>query len=97
MKKFKEHSSTAVFTTKFVFDNKDITTVYHEEEDGAWQFFSDDPFDNYEDVARIVSLGEIIALDSSLLELAEMPEGYYAHRHSRQDNWTIARMEEPTE
>jgi hypothetical protein len=47
IKKFQESDSIAVFTTKFVLnDGKDITIVYHDKEDGAWQFFSKDHFDH---------------------------------------------------
>jgi hypothetical protein len=60
-KRFEEADNTAVFTTKFVItDKKDITFVTHEKEDGAWQFFSNDHFDNFEDVAKVVGLGEIL-------------------------------------
>ena len=89
-KKFKESDNTAVFTTKFVIiDKKDITTVTHEKEDGAWQFFSSDHFDHFEDVAKVVGLGEIIKIDSSILELADMPEGYIGHRKYKGDKWII--------
>jgi hypothetical protein len=89
-KKFKEPDNTAVFTTKFVaVDKKDITVVYHEIDDGAWQFFSDDHFDDFEQVAMIVGLGELIKMDKSLLELANMPRGYYAHRGGRNTPWTV--------
>ena len=91
--KFKQAENTAVFTTKFVImDKKDITYVSHDKEDGAWQFFSDDHFDNFEDVAKIVGLGEIIRIDSSLLELADMPDGFSAHRKFKGDKWTIQEM-----
>ena len=87
---FKEAGNTAVFTTKFVlFENKEITTVYHDEDDGAWQFFSADHFDNYEEVAKIACLDEIIAMDESISKLSEMPKGYFAYRRSRLDKWTI--------
>jgi hypothetical protein len=95
-KKFKESYNTAVFTTKFVTtDKKDITKVTHEKEDGAWQFFSNDHFDNFEDVAKIVGLGEIIKMDSSILELADMKDGYVAHRNSKSDKWIIEESKQP--
>lgn len=91
-KKFQEADNTAVFTTKYVIkENKRITYVTHEEEDGAWQFFSNDEFENYEDVAMIVGLGEIIGLDPSLLELADMPVGHYAIRETMNEKWSIRR------
>lgn len=89
-KKFKEADNTAVFTTKFVIiEKKDITFVTHEVKDGAWQFFSDDHFDNFEQVAKIVGLGEIIKIDKTVLELADLPESFSAHRKFKGDKWTI--------
>jgi hypothetical protein len=91
---FKESLDTAVFTTKFVLEeNRDITYVTHEEEDGAWQFFSNDEFEDFEKVAKVVGLGEIIEMDDSVLELIDMPEGYYAYRDSRNSNWGIRKQE----
>jgi hypothetical protein len=85
---------TAVFTTKFVMeDKKTITYVSHEIEDGAWQFFSDDKFDDFESVAKVVGLREIIKLDPSIIELIDMQEGFIATRHDKQNNWDVKRMD----
>ena len=93
-KKFKEGLNTAVFTTKFVVrDKKAITYVSHYLEDGAWQFSSDDDFENYEDNAMILSLDEIIQLDKSILEIADLPLGFIATRNRKTDNWTITKNE----
>ena len=90
MPSFPDPGNTAVFTTKFVlFEKKDITRVYHDEEDGAWQFFSDDPFENYEDVAKSVALDEIVSLDKTVLEIADLPMGSCAVRESRFTSWRI--------
>ena len=89
-KKFKEADNTAVFTTQFVIvDNKEITEVHHEEDDGAWQFFSDDQFDDFSKVAKVVVLGQITKIDSTLFEISDMPTGYVAHRKYKGDKWTI--------
>jgi len=94
MKKFKEGLNTAVFTTKFVVhDKKEITHVYHYLEDGAWQFSSEDNFENYEEIALILSLDEIIQLDSSILGVADLPLGFVATRKSKADDWTITKNE----
>ncbi len=88
MKQFEDNLSTAVFTTTFVVkDKKDITYVTHESEDGAWQFFSNDEFDNYESVAMIVGLCEIIEIDKTVLDIADLPLGYAATRQSVSDKW----------
>ena len=89
-KKFKEPDNTAVFTTKFVLnEGKEITLVYHDEDDGAWQFFSNDEFDDFKTVAKIVLLREIIEMDNSLLDLADLQEGYFAQRRSKGEKWII--------
>ncbi len=93
-KVFPDSLNTAVFTTKFIVqDKKEITYVSHDFEDGAWQFFSDDNFDNYEEIAMILSLDEIIQIDNSVLEIADLPFGSVATRKSKTDNWTITRNE----
>lgn len=89
-KRFKEADNTAVFTTKFVItDNKEITEVHHDEDDGAWQFFSADEFDDFSKVAKVVGLGQITKIDNTLFEIADMPTGYVAHRKFKGDKWVI--------
>lgn len=93
-KVFPDSLNTAVFTTKFVVhDRKEITYISHDFEDGAWEFYSDDNFDNYEDIVLILSLDEIIQLDISLLEVADLPLGFVATRKSKADDWTIIKNE----
>jgi hypothetical protein len=93
--KFEESNITAVFTTKFVInENKDITLVIHDKEDNTWQFYSNDHFDSYEDVAMIVGLGEIINLDDTILELVNLPEGYVARRLFKGDRWIVEKKTE---
>jgi hypothetical protein len=85
---------TAVFTTIFVLeDKKTITYVTHELEDEAWQFLSDDKFDDFEKVAKVVGLQEIIDIDPTLKNIIDMDEGYYATRKSKKDNWIINKIE----
>jgi hypothetical protein len=90
-KKFSESGQTAVFTTKFVIeDGSDITTVYHDADDGAWQFLSSDEYENFEEVARVVSLDAIIEIDSSLLEISDLPPGFMAFRPDKSADWEIS-------
>lgn len=93
-KEFSNSIDTAVFTTKFVLeDKKTITYVIHEIEDGAWQFFSDDKFENFESVAKIVGLREIVNIDPTLTELMNMEMGYVATRKNKNDKWAIQKVE----
>ena len=88
MKKFEDSLNTAVFTTKSVVeDKKEITYVVHNLEDGAWQFHSSDLVKIKD--AMIVSLSEIIEIDNTLLEIADLPLGYAATRESIKNKWTI--------
>ncbi|KUJ60433.1 hypothetical protein AR687_17760 [Flavobacteriaceae bacterium CRH] len=92
-KKFKESEKTVVFTTKFVvLENKEITSVYHYKEDNCWQFYSNDKFENYTEVAMLVGLGQIIKRDKTILEIADLPEGYFAFRKSKGEKWTIEKI-----
>jgi hypothetical protein len=50
-----------------------ILYVTHDEEDGMWQFL--DGGDASEEDARILSLKEIVAIDPSLAQLADLPLG----------------------
>lgn len=93
MKQFKETLNTAVFTTQFVIkDKKPITYVNHEMEDGAWQFFSADNFENFEDVVLVVGLGELISIDESILDIADLPLGFSASRQSINDDWIVSKI-----
>lgn len=92
-KEFEDTLNTTFFTTKFVVkDKKEITYVTHDADEGAWQFFSSDDFDNYEDVAMILSLDEIINIDRTVLEIADLSLGYLATRQTTKDSWTINKM-----
>ncbi|WP_266203292.1 hypothetical protein [Pontibacter kalidii] len=93
-KRFIEPLNTAVFTPSFVLEEKKpITHVSHDADDGAWQFFSNDELEDFERVARVVGLGEIIKLDASILALADLPVGYYALRKHATDKWIIQKQE----
>ena len=73
-------------------DGKDITTVYHYEEDGAWQFSSNDEVKDLEEVARIVSLDQIVKLGGTVLEIANLPAGFWAFRNNKINTWEIKKI-----
>ena len=87
-KKFTDGLNTAVFTTKFILDKQTaILNVYHYDEDGAWEFSGKE--DCEESDFKIVSLDEIIKIDDSVLEVSDLPFGYYAYRENHEDDWKI--------
>ncbi|BES62221.1 hypothetical protein [Dysgonomonas capnocytophagoides] len=83
-----EDLNVAVFTTKYVLEQQSpIIYVFHYEDDGAWQFSGDEDCD--ENDYRIVSFEEIISLDASILEVVNIPLGYYAKRKDKESHWDI--------
>lgn len=79
-----------MFTTTFVVnDKKTITYVTRELEDGIWLFFSDDQFDDFEAVVKILGFNEIIQMDQTLQELRDMKSGYFATRKGKREAWVI--------
>lgn len=93
-KGFNDPLNTIVVTTKFITEDKlDITYAAYNKEEHCWQFFSNDEIENFEVSMRIIKLSEIIIIDSSILELEEIPEGYCAKRESRAMPWVIHKQE----
>jgi hypothetical protein len=90
--KFSDGLDTAVFTTKYILEkHSPVLYVYHYRNDGAWQFSS---IENcIEEDYRIISLEEMIKIDNSILELVNMPLGYYAKRENNKSKWEIKYIE----
>lgn len=92
--KFSENLSTAVITTKFILEDKNpILYVFHYEEDGMWQFSGSDNEINDNDY-KVISLQEIINIDSSILEIANLSLNHMAFRESKKDSWQIKPIED---
>lgn len=87
-KKFAEKLSTAVLTTRYVIEyNSPILYVYHYD-DGTWQFNGKEENLTDEDY-RVISLDEILSIDATLNELAELPLGFEGIRETKDDKWKI--------
>ncbi len=88
MKHFKEPLNTAVFTTRFIISGESVIVFIAHDDDGSWQFQGTENKVSESDM-RLVSLGEIIEIDNSILQLADMPEGFEAMRNDKNSNWII--------
>lgn len=88
MKSFKESLDTAVFTTRFVLERQSPILIAYHYDDGSWQFSGKGNNLSDEDY-KVVSLGEIIELDKSLLDLCDMPINSEATRLSITSPWRI--------
>jgi hypothetical protein len=84
---FNEDKNVMVITTKKILENKDkIYTVYHDSDDGMWQFIGNSDSDNSE--VCLVSLEEICKLDDTVNDLYDMPCGFMAYKENGQ--WKIS-------
>ena len=88
MKYFQESLDTAVFTTRFVLERQSPILIAYHYDDGSWQFSGREDNLTDEDF-KVVSLGEIIELDKSLLDLCDMPINSEATRLSITSPWRI--------
>jgi len=83
---FKEDPHLGVITTAPVLAGASIVMVSHDADDGGWQFLcgtTNDPEDG-----RIVHLEEIVAMDPTVAEVADLPLGWVAFRSTVGGQWT---------
>jgi hypothetical protein len=88
MKKFHESLNTAVFTTRYVIEEKSPILFVIHDNDGSWQFHGSENNLNDDDI-RIAALSEIIKFDPSILEIADLPEGCEAMRSDKNASWKV--------
>lgn len=85
---FEDAPNTATLICCHILDqNASILYVFHDEDDGMWQFLCGSRHNT--DEARVVSLKEVFDLDNSVGVLKDMPCGYYAERKTQNDNWLV--------
>ena len=65
-----------------------ITTVYHDLDDDGWQFIPN--IETSMDDAMVVSLEEVVQIDSSVLEVAHIKPGFHAWRSDATSKWRIS-------
>jgi hypothetical protein len=86
---FDESPNVATLTTRGVIDGTDwIATASHDEDDGAWQFIGSCGA-RMED-AMLVALQHLLRRDSTIAELADLPEGWRAWRDGPDSPWQRA-------
>jgi hypothetical protein len=84
--KFKEPPHTGVFTTKRVMSGDDhVTRVFHDVEDGAWQFHG--PGESKSEDLAYVCFHHIVDKDATIEGLADLPVGWCAWRENVTAPW----------
>ncbi len=92
---FSDPADTEVITLARILEGSaPLLLVTHDEDDGGWQFLDGEHV--FEDDAVVACLGEMVQFDPSLLELADLPVGWYAWRTRPDQPWTWAAGEPPS-
>ena len=88
MKKFQDDLNTAVITTKYVLNGgSDILFVNHYD-DGFWEFLGIEE-DLLDEDFKIISLDEILVMDSSVTEISDLAYERKAFREDKNSPWKI--------
>jgi hypothetical protein len=83
---FADPRNVATFTVRQIMDAEHpILLVCHDEDDGGWQFLTGREL-RMED-ALLVSLAEVVKLDPSVTDLADLPVGWKARREHAGAAW----------
>jgi hypothetical protein len=85
---FLEPPTTFVVTQRLVIDKKKPVLFVLHDKDGDWQFLADDysPMDQ----AIELPLYEMVAIDSSIVQVAHLARGWKAWRTGQQSPWSFA-------
>ncbi|MBN1765675.1 MAG: hypothetical protein JW860_10490 [Sedimentisphaerales bacterium] len=88
---FSDPQNIAVITCKEIVSGvKWIYYVTHDADDGAWQFHPKYPSLISQNEAIIVGLKEIVSIDPTIKDLADLPLGWHAWRASKDAQWERA-------
>jgi hypothetical protein len=91
---FDQPRNCATLTMRQVLDGSEpILLVSYDEDDHAWQFIG--TTDASVADAKIVGLEEIVQLDPTVLDVADLPPGWQAVRDEVGGEWT--RRQRPTD
>jgi hypothetical protein len=88
---FSDPRDLAVFTVDpLLTGEQPVLEVHHQVFDGSWQFLTGDEVGA--DDWRLVRLAEVVGKDPTLLQIADLPLGWYAERTSEQAPWQRQRI-----
>ena len=75
----------AISTRQVMREGAPILYVAHHLDDHSWTFLDAGVFDTED--ALVVGMGEVVAIDSSLFEIADLPPGWVAVRDTISQVW----------
>lgn len=84
--KFSDKPHTKVFISKAILENKEwITYVTHDLSDGAWQILGETGIET--GGPELACLHAMVEKDPTLVDLADLPLGWYAERSAPAEPW----------
>jgi hypothetical protein len=88
---FPDPPNVASFTTRHVGrEGKPVTRVFHDDDDGAWQFQSAEGWETNDDI-MVVSLHAMLDRDPTVADLGNLPCGWQATRAAPGEEWAKAK------
>ncbi|MER8594993.1 hypothetical protein NKH33_26110 [Mesorhizobium sp. M1182] len=86
--KFEDPQNVAVFVNrKAIRNGRWVARVVHDDDDGSWQFHADESEDFDESDIMIISLKNMVEKDKTIMQLADLPYGWYAWRETKTSPW----------
>jgi len=86
---FSDAPNTACFTCCHVLEEKKSIRYVSRDEDGYWQFLCGGT--HRQEDARVVSLADILEIDDTMRDLAELDYGEYAEAEGPAEKWVVRR------
>ncbi|TSE10595.1 hypothetical protein C1D09_014700 [Mesorhizobium intechi] len=85
--KFKDPKNLAVISTRKIFSGGGwIAYASHDADDESWQFYGDEAEIDHDDLI-LVGLFEVVELDETVAQLADLPLGWHARRDTKNSPW----------
>lgn len=88
-----DENTMVITTVDIINKKKKVVLVFHDKEDGMWEFL--DGEDVSEESAAIISISEMEQIDSSIGELCDLPLGCGAFRDDETQPWKWFEIEWP--
>lgn len=90
--KFGDPKNLAVMSTRKVFSSASwIAYVSHDADDESWQFYGNEAEIDHDDLI-LVGLVEVVELDETVAQLADLPLGWHARRDTKTSPWRRSKM-----
>lgn len=89
---FTDPPNLAVIVDRSVVEGRDwVACVYHDADDGTWQFRASAAVPTNEADVMLIGLRSAAKIDPTVVELANLPVGWRAWRDTKDSEWHRAK------